>query len=128
MTSHRVPLKEWKESRSTILSLLPWKQGVFASTGNSYCFDLKGTKNKNSRFCKHNEPSHWICFLMCSGPEVIKLFHEILNAHKNENIKKIGFFLGSDKPRMIFFPLINVKMPTIVGILTVMSRKNFMLS
>ena len=29
---------------------------------------------------------------------------------------------------MVFFPLINVKMPTIVGILTFMSRKNFMLS
>ena len=53
--------------------------------------------------------------------------HGILNAHKYKNIKKFGFFLGSDKPRMLFFPLINVKMPTIVGILTVMSRKNFML-
>ena len=29
---------------------------------------------------------------------------------------------------MLFFLLINVKMPTIVGILTFMSRKNFMLS
>ena len=29
---------------------------------------------------------------------------------------------------MLFFPLINVKMPRIVGILTFMSRKNFMLS
>ena len=29
---------------------------------------------------------------------------------------------------MLYFPLINVKMPTIVGILTLMSRKNFMLS
>ena len=29
---------------------------------------------------------------------------------------------------MLFFPLVNVKMPTIVGILTIMSRKNFMLS
>ena len=26
--------------------------------------------------------------------------------------------LGSGKPRLLFFPLINVKMPTIVGILT----------
>ena len=33
------------------------------------------------------------------------------------------FCSGSDKPRMLFFPLINVKMPTIVGILTFMSRK-----
>ena len=53
--------------------------------------------------------------------------HEILNAHKYKNIEKHGF-LGSDKPRMLFFPLINVKMPTVVGILTLMSRKNFMLS
>ena len=36
--------------------------------------------------------------------------------------------LGSDKPTMLFLPLINVKMPTIVGILTFMSRKNVMLS
>ena len=32
-----------------------------------------------------------------------------------KDIKKFGF-LGSDMPRMLFFPLINVKMPTIVGI------------
>ena len=34
-------------------------------------------------------------------------------------------FLGPDKPRMLFFSLINVtcKMPTIVGILAFMSRK-----
>ena len=54
--------------------------------------------------------------------------HEILNAHRYKNIKKFRFFLGSDKPRMLFFPLINVKMPTIVGTLTFMSRKNFVLS
>ena len=53
--------------------------------------------------------------------------HEILNAHKFKNIKKIWLLLGLDKPRMLFFLLINVKMPTIVGILTFMSRKNFML-
>ena len=64
------------------------------------------------------------------GPEVIKLFyallnsveHVILNAHKYKDIKKI-LVLGSKKPKMLFFPLINVKMPTIVGILTFMSRK-----
>ena len=67
-------------------------------------------------------------------PEVMKLFfmlnsieHKILNAHKYENIKKFTIFSGSDKPRMLFFLFINVKMPTIVGILTFMSRKNFML-
>ena len=70
-----------------------------------------------------------------SGPEIIKLFfmlnsaeHEILNAYKYKNISNLAFFSGSDKPRMLFFLLINVKMPTIVGILTFMSRKNFMLS
>ena len=49
--------------------------------------------------------------------------HEILNAHKYNNIKKFGFS-GLDKPRMLFFSLINVKMPTVVGIFTLMSRKN----
>ena len=52
--------------------------------------------------------------------------HEILNTHKYENIKKLSFFSGADKHIMLFFLLINVKMPTIVGILTFMSRKNFM--
>ena len=44
-----------------------------------------------------------------SGPEVIKLF------------------LCSTQLSMDFFLLINVKMPTIVGILTFMSRKNIIL-
>ena len=35
---------------------------------------------------------------------------------------------GSDKAIMLFFLLINVEMPTIVGILTFTSRKNFKLS
>ena len=43
------------------------------------------------------------------GPEVIKLFS------------------CSTQPRMKFFRLINVKMPTIVGILTFMSGKNSIL-
>ena len=54
--------------------------------------------------------------------------HEILNAYKYKTSQVIRLFLGSDKPRMLFFPLIHVKMPTIVDILTFMSRKNFMLS
>ena len=67
------------------------------------------------------------------GPEVIKLFfmlnsveHEILNAH-NKNIKKNSAFFRA-QIRMVFFSLINDKMPTIVGILTFMSRKNFRLN
>ena len=54
--------------------------------------------------------------------------HEILNTSKYINIRKFSFFSGSDKPRMVFFLIINVKMPIVVGILTFMSRKNFMLN
>ena len=68
------------------------------------------------------------------GPEVIKPFfmlnsteHEISNAHKYE-ISRKSAFSGSDNLRMLFFLLINVKMPTIVGILTSLSRKKFMLN
>ena len=43
--------------------------------------------------------------------------HEILNAHKYRKFKKFS----SDK----FFMLKNIEMPTIVGILTFMSRKKF---
>ena len=51
------------------------------------------------------------------------LEHEILSAHKCKKISRNSAFLGSDKPRMLFVPFINVKMPTIVGILTFMSRR-----
>ena len=54
--------------------------------------------------------------------------HEILNATKYKKYKEIRGFLGSDKPRILFFLLINVKMPTIVGILTFMCGKNSMFS
>ena len=54
--------------------------------------------------------------------------HEILNARKYTSIKKFSFFSDSEKPRMLFFLLINVKMSTIVDILTFMSRENFMLT
>ena len=40
---------------------------------------------------------------------------------------KIQHFSGSDKSRMLFFLFVNVKMPTIVGILTFTSRKNIIL-
>ena len=65
------------------------------------------------------------------GPEVIKPFfifnsaeHEMLNAPKYKTIKQFSFFSKQDKPRMFFFLLIHVKMSTIVGISTFMSRKN----
>ena len=53
--------------------------------------------------------------------------HEILNAHKYKNIKKLCIFSGSYKPRMLFFLLIKVE-PTIVGISMLKSGKSFMLS
>ena len=49
--------------------------------------------------------------------------HEILNAYKYKKYKEIQLFSGSNKRRMLFFLLINVKMSKIVGILTFMSRK-----
>ena len=68
------------------------------------------------------------------GLRLLKIFmlssaeHEILNAHKYKNIKKFGIFLAQVSLECYFslLMLINVKMPTIVGILTFMSRKNFM--
>ena len=69
------------------------------------------------------------------GPEAIKLFfmlnsyeHEISNAHRDKNIKKIQHFSGFDKHRLLVFLLLNVKMPTMVGISTFMSRKYIMLN
>ena len=59
----------------------------------------------------------------CSSQLSIK-FHMLISI----KISRKATFLGSGKPRMLFFPLINVQMPTIVGILTFMSRKIFMLS
>ena len=49
--------------------------------------------------------------------------HEILNAHTCKKYREIQLFSGSDQPRIQFFLLINVKMPTVVGILTFMGRK-----
>ena len=64
------------------------------------------------------------------GPNVIKNFScSTQLSMKFEMVISIkvsrnsGFFSGSDRHRMLFFLLINVKMPTIVGILTFMSRK-----
>ena len=46
----------------------------------------------------------------------------------NIKCQEILNFSGSVKPRMLFFLLINVKMPKIVGTLTLMSGENFMFS
>ena len=52
---------------------------------------------------------------------------EILNAHKYKNIKKSRGFQAQISLQILFFLLINVEMPTIVGILTFMRRKKFVL-
>ena len=45
-----------------------------------------------------------------------------------ENINDIQPLLDSERRGILFFQLIIVEMPTIVGILTFVTRKNFMLS
>ena len=52
--------------------------------------------------------------------------HEILNAHKYKNIKKFRIFQAQINLEG-YFSCSNVKMPTIVGILTFMIGENFML-
>ena len=52
--------------------------------------------------------------------------HEISSAHKNK-LMKSKIFLVLKSSDAVFILLINVKMPIIVGILTFMSRINFML-
>ena len=54
--------------------------------------------------------------------------HEILNAHKYKSIKNFSIFQAQISLECYFLLLKNVKMPTIVGILTFMSRKTFILS
>ena len=50
--------------------------------------------------------------------------HEISNTHKYKKISRNSAFLGSDKPRMLFFLLINVKIPTILTRSVELSMKN----
>ena len=54
--------------------------------------------------------------------------HEISNAHKTkiQTIKEVSNF-NLSLSDVVFIMHINVKMPTFVGILTFMSRINFML-
>ena len=51
--------------------------------------------------------------------------HEILKAHKYKNISRNSAFLGSDKPRMLFFPLINVSRKYIAGFDLLVKNKRF---
>ena len=73
--------------------------------------------------------------MLTPGLEVIKLFpcsaqlsmKFYILALVSIKISSNSAFLNSDKPRMLFFSLIHVKMPTVVGVLTFTSMENFML-
>ena len=73
------------------------------------------TLNLNNFIISKSDPNHWYfkafrnILITWTGPEIIKLLS------------------CSTQPSMKFFLLINVKMPTIVGILTFMSGKNSIL-
>ena len=54
--------------------------------------------------------------------------HKISTAHKNLNTDKEVTCFNLSLLDDVFIMLINVKMPTIVGILTFMSKINFVLS
>ena len=54
--------------------------------------------------------------------------HKISTAHKKLKHRQMKKFLALSLPDVVFIMLINVKMPTIVGILAFMSRINFILS
>ena len=52
--------------------------------------------------------------------------HKISTAHKKLKYRKVKKFLALSLLDVVFLMLINVKMSTIVGILTLMSRINFL--
>ena len=65
--------------------------------------------------------------------------HEILNAHKYQNMQKCGFlqaqisllcyvFLLMNVTMPIIIGIFNIRLPIILGILIFISNKNFMLS
>ena len=54
--------------------------------------------------------------------------HEISTAHKKLKYRQVKKFLAFSLSDVVFIMLINVKMPTIVGNLTYMSRIDIVLS
>ena len=54
--------------------------------------------------------------------------HEISTAHKNSKYQQIKRCIALSLSDVVFIMPINVKMPTVVDILTFMSSINFMLS
>ena len=73
---------------------------------------------------RDSKPQGYKSFFMLNSTE-----HEISTAHKNYKKKRqIKKLLALSLSDVVFIMLINGKMPTIVGILTFMSRINFVLS
>ena len=68
-------------------------------------------------------PRRFKAFFMLNSTE-----NEIVTAHKTHNAANYRFILTFKLSDNVFIMLINVKMSTIVGILTFMSRINFVLS
>ena len=76
-----------------------------------------------------------MCFIVETRPRGYKTYfmldsteHEIPTGHKKLEYRQMKKFLALSLPGVGFIMLINVKMPTIVGITTFMSRINFVLS
>ena len=68
-------------------------------------------------------PRGYKTVFLCNSTE-----QDISTAHKDSNIDKLKGLLALSLSDVVFIMLINVKMPTIVGILTFMSRVNSVLS
>ena len=68
-------------------------------------------------------PQGYKTFFMLNSSE-----HEISTADQKLKYRQMKMFLALSLSDVVFIMLINVKMPTIVGILTFMSRINFVLS
>ena len=78
-------------------------------------------------FCKKVEPRDvGLDVLSGLAPEVIKLFS--CSTHLSKKLELLLKTKISTNEDGVFIMLINVKMPTNVGILTIMSRINFVLS
>ena len=72
----------------------------------------------------HAWPRGYKTFFILTSTE-----HEVSTAPKNGNNEKLrSFFSSLNLSDIVFIMLINVKMPTIVGILTFISRIKFVLS
>ena len=101
---------------SAVGCITDWATGpcMYNRTFKHYCTSLNGRTSVLARGYK-------TFFMLNSTEHKFQLLIEL----KYRQMKKFLAFSLSDD---VFIMLINVKMPTIVGILTFMSRINFMLS